>query len=289
MKKFKLLFIFTLLIMNLSFFIDKAFSAASISVSNQGSQTIVGNNTIQSIIVDINKQSSWKVYITPLTNGLINTQNPTITIPLTRLTLKNSTTQDSFDLKYNELKEIASGNNFGTDRKPFDFILSNSSSDLPGDYTATFRFDIISGNDKVSTSYILRINRGITQSISLTPADINITIPAANLLQPNYSQEGTISENITLSSVIAWKLLLQGQTVSNGIDYSFKVVSIPTGATTPYNSTYYPLPMTDTNIVSSSLPIASGNVVVNYKILINKNGIQPAGNYVITIPYMITP
>ena len=83
--------------------------------------------------------------------------------------------------------------------------------------------------------------------------------------------------------------MLRTNTASNGIKYEFKVLSVPSGATTPYSSAYFPYSNMDTTIVSGSTPVTSGIVQVNYRITINQSGIQPAGVYSINVPYAITP
>ena len=168
---------------------SKAYAAASIEVTSVGSPVIIGNTTVQNINVRINKQATWKVYITPLDNGLINISDPTKVIPLSRLVLTNSTGSNVYTLQYGIPTQIASGTNYGIDNIPYKFVLTNSGSDYPGTYTSHFQFQIVAGTETVSTTYTLTITVTGTQSITLTPATLNINVNTSGLLQPNYQQE----------------------------------------------------------------------------------------------------
>jgi len=287
-KLSKLFFIKIFFLLFALSFTAKVFGAASISVTSVGSQQIIGNTTVQAINADINKQTTWVLYVLPLTNGLINTADPTKVIPLNRLVLSNSQ-GTPFQLQFGNLTQIASGSNFGRDNIPFNFVLQNLATDYPGDYSGNFTFRLVAGAETVSTTYTLLINRPPVQTITLTPAQLNIAVNTSGLLQPNYTQETATPEIITLNSTIPWKLVLKGNTATNGISYFFKVLSIPPGATTSYSGAYFPYTTSDTNIVTGTSSVVNGTVQVNYQIKINQSGFQPAGTYNITVPYNITP
>lgn len=263
----------------------------NISVTAQGTPVKVGNTTVQNISLDLKTKKDWQLMVLIQDDYLRNTSKSASQISAERLEVQDNETQDRFSLKSGKPVIIAADNDSQKLIKSYSLVLNNSDSDYPGIYRGSIHFVLTTSMGTSMDSYVFEFNQPIIQRLSVMPDSVNINVSPDNSMKYGYIQETVNPVKIFVSSNKEWKLVLQGASQDNPLNYGYKVLP---GNYKAYNLEY-------TGLSSGSKVIAEGDstvsadgqgleskvVEVNYMLKTGESELLPAGSYPFNLKYTL--
>jgi hypothetical protein len=294
-KIFTLISVIFIAIISLQYF-NKAYAGVGLTVTKLGSPYNVGNYTAQDVLLSLKAKKNWKLLVTSLNNGLLNTSSPSKQIPVSRMTIQNNSNSNIYPVQYNTPVVIASGcSNENIDVR-YSIKISNLDASYPGTYTGNLLFSLVSPCSTDVESLTLSFTQNPLQDISITPNPLNINIDPQNSMLNNYSQESASPVRIYIRSNQKWRLSLKGIDQNNSLNYAFKVLSGPNNSKLYYNSAYTLLPCDNLTIAEGNPTVSSdGNTLdsavieINYRLTTSNSSILPAGSYPYNLMFLLSP
>ncbi|OGH95767.1 MAG: hypothetical protein A2104_07865 [Candidatus Melainabacteria bacterium GWF2_32_7] len=275
---------------------NKTYAGSNLTITKLGNPYSIGNDTIQDISLSLKTKKNWKLLVTSLNNGLLNTSSPSNRIPVSRITIQDNSSSNIYPVQYITPVIIESGNNNENIDARYSIKISNSDASYPGTYTGNLLFSLVSSGGTNVENFTLSFTQNPVQDISITPNHLNINVDSQNSLLNNYSQESASPVRIYIRSNQKWKLVLKGIDRNNSLSYAFKVLSGTNNAKLYYNSAYTLLPDSNLTIAEGDPTVFSdGNsldsvvIEVNYRLTTGNSSIFPAGAYPYNLMYYLSP
>lgn len=199
-----------------------------ILVESAGGTTILPTQVTTPIRVTIKSpiEATLNIKIRALDQFLVNTADPTIKIPISKLYI-----MDGASINYQFL--------YNTDVKVFDYgpitgmstlytlKIDNVSGLAPGVYTTTLLFQTNTTSAPQSFPYTVNFIIGIDQSISTNINSANITLSEDNVFELSQAVDNVTSPTLYINSNKAWKLILDTSSLGDlSADYYFQITTV---------------------------------------------------------------
>lgn len=232
--------------------------AGAIKVERFSSPIKLGNKISQPINLLFSSEGNWKLLVTSLDSRIVNQDNPSYSIPITRLELAELGGNPISNFDFGKIMEIRNGSNTGINNLNLSINVITHEADRPGNYVTEIKFTLLNQNAVVAEDiYSFRFRQEEIASIDFSNKVVNLSLAKDKILQKNASQNLSTPFGLYISSNKDWKLYVRN---SNSGDKTFHYFVKVMGGDSSINSiaTNEYIPLTQNPIL-----LASGKSTIN--------------------------
>jgi len=233
--------------------------AGSLKIERFSMPIKVGNKISQPINLSLSAEGNWRLLVEILDSQIRNQDNPSFSIPVTRLELAQlgGTPISNFDV--GKIIEIKSGDINGASNLNLALNLISFDSDRPGNYTADIKFTLVSQNNTLNEDVCsLRFMKDEIASIDFSNRVTNLAVDRDKTLEKASTQNLSIPLGLYISSNKNWKLYIRKLSGSKDTTISYFVKVLGGDQAVNYNMTNEFIPMKEAPIL-----LASGKSTIN--------------------------
>lgn len=236
-----------------------AAQATSLRVDRFSMPIILANKISQPLSLSFTAEGNWKLLVEVMDSQIRNQDNPSYSIPTTRLELAQlgGTPISNFDT--GKVIEVKSGDINGTNNLNLALNMINFDSDRPGNYVVDVKFTLVSQNNTVAEDiYSFRFTKDEICSIDFSNRVTRLALEKDKILQKNSIQNLSTPLGLYVTSNKDWKLFLRRipNSKDTTLTYFFKVLGGDQSVNCNMTNEY--IHLTETPIL-----IASGKCTIN--------------------------
>lgn len=200
----RLLYFFILCLFFLS---SQTANAGAIKVDKFSSPIKMSNKILQPINLSVFTQGKWRILVEAIDNRIVNQDNPSYSIPISRLELAETGGNTISCLDFGKILELRSGNNIGLSSVNLALNTICFDNDRPGHYVTDIKFTLIDGNNiQTQDIYSYRFNIEEKSSIEFLRNAITLQMDKDKILTRGSSQNLGSPLGVYISSNKNWKL-----------------------------------------------------------------------------------
>lgn len=258
------------------FFQQNAY-AGSIKIDRFASSIVLTNKILQPINISIISPCKWKVLVQALDSRIVNQDNPSYSIPITRIELAETSGAPVSNLGCGKIVEINSGLNQGMSNLNLALATLFFENDRPGNYSTDIRFTLVDENNvQTDDIYNLRFKINEVSKVNFLRKVSTIQLSKENTLKFDSQQNMETPLGVYVSSNKNWKLYINkiAGAKESPLRYSVKVLGGDSSVNCNTSGEYIPLNQ-------NRILIASGKATFN-------DAMKCLDKKLINIDYLIT-
>lgn len=233
--------------------------ATSLRVEKFSMPIKLANKISQPLSLSFSADGNWRLLAQVLDSRITNQDNPSYSIPITRLELAQlgGTPISNFDT--GKIIEIKSGDVNGTNNMNLALNMINFDSDRPGNYVADVKFTLIGEDSTVAEDiYSFRFTKDEIASIDFSNRVTRLSFDKDKMLQKGSTQNLLSPVGVYVSCNKDWKLFARriSGTKDTTLDYFIKVLGGDQSVNCNVTSEYI-------HMTESPVLVATGKCTIN--------------------------
>jgi len=233
--------------------------AGNIKVEKFSSPIKFANKISQPVNLSFAAEGNWKLLVQALDCKIVNQDNPSTSIPITRLELAELGGNPIAYFDAGKVIEIKSGSSVGINNINLALNVISQDCDRPGNYVADVKFTLIGQNSVTSEDiYSFRFRQDEISSIVFSNRILNLSIDKNKILQKGSKQSLPMPLGMYISSNKNWKLYVRKLPDSKNTELSYSVKVLGGDQAINFNVTNEYILMNENSIL-----LASGKSTIN--------------------------